>query len=50
MINVLVGLVLLGLLLWAVNQLPLDPAIRQIIRVVAIVAAVYWVLRALGLV
>jgi uncharacterized membrane protein YvlD (DUF360 family) len=47
MISLLIVLVLLGLALWVVEQLPLDPTIVRIIRVVAIVAAVLYVLSAL---
>jgi hypothetical protein len=41
--------VICGLLLWAVMQLPLDPMIRTIIRVVVVVLLVLWLLRAFGL-
>lgn len=46
MIELIVVLVLLGLLLWVVGQLPIDPTIQRIIRVVVIVVAVLYVLSA----
>jgi len=49
MIEILVALVILGLILWVVDQLPLDATIKRIIHVVAIVVAVLWCLQALGL-
>lgn len=48
-VSILVALVVCGLLLWAAMQLPLDPAIKGIIRVVVIVLLVLWLLRAFGL-
>lgn len=48
-VHVIVGLVIAGLILWAVMQLPLDPMIRTIIRVVVVVALVLWLLKAFGL-
>ncbi len=49
-ISILVGLLIIGVLLWAADQLPLDPTIKQIIKVVAIVAVLIWILQSLGLV
>ena len=45
LIDLIIVLVVVGVLLWAVEKLPMDPAIRQIIRVVAIVVVVLWLLR-----
>jgi hypothetical protein len=47
--SVVVALVLAGLVLWAISQFPIDPIIARIIRVVVVVAAVLWLLRAFGL-
>lgn len=41
-VSLIVVLVIVGLLLWAVQQLPLDPTIQRIIQVVAIVGVVLW--------
>ena len=46
LINILVVLVIAGLLLWAISQIPMDPVIAKIIRVVVIVFVciylLYW--------
>lgn len=44
--SIIVALIIAGLFLWAVQQLPLDGTVVQIIRVVIIVALVLWILRA----
>ncbi len=44
LISLLVALVVAGLILWAIAQLPLDATIAQIIRVVVIVLVVLYVL------
>jgi hypothetical protein len=37
-------LLVVGVLLWGLGQLPLDPTIKTIIRVVVIVIALLWVI------
>lgn len=49
LISILVVLILAGLVLWVVMQLPLDPMIKNIARVVVVVAVVLYLLRILGL-
>ncbi len=44
LIQVVVVLVIAGLLLWVVQQIPMDATIARIIRVVVIVAVVLWLL------
>jgi hypothetical protein len=44
LLQILISLVLVGLVLWVVGQIPMDPAIAKIIRVVAIVLVVLWLL------
>ncbi len=44
MIQIMVVLILLGLLLYIVNLLPIDATIKKIIVAVAIVFVVIWVL------
>jgi hypothetical protein len=48
MIDIIVALIVLGLILWVVDQIPIDATIKRIIHVVAIVVAVLWCLQALG--
>jgi len=44
-IMVLIFLVVFGLALWAVNSfLPIDPPIKKLINIVAIVAVVIWLI------
>lgn len=46
LITVIVVLIVVGLLLWLVSQLPIDATIQRIIHVVVIVAVVLWLLQA----
>ena len=48
-INLIVALVLVGLALWVVGQIPMDPVIARILRVVVIVFLVIWLLKVFGL-
>ena len=47
LIGLVIVLVIAGLLLWAVGQIPMDATIAKIIRVVVIVVVVLWLLTAL---
>ena len=47
LISLIVGLVIVGLVLWVLGQLPIDAAIQRIIRVVIIVCVVLWLLSVL---
>ena len=42
LIQILVTLVIVGLILWGVSQIPMDPAIAKVIRVVVIVFVCVW--------
>lgn len=44
LLSIVVALVIVGLILWVVQQIPMDPVIARIIRVVVIVAVVLWLL------
>jgi hypothetical protein len=44
MLQILVALIVLGLLLYVVNLLPIDGTIKKIINAVAIVLVVIWIL------
>jgi len=50
MITLIVALLLAGLLLWAISQIPLDPWILNLIRVVVVIACVLYVLSAFGMI
>lgn len=47
LLYVLMVLVVIGVILWAVQQLPLDATIKRIIWVVAIVFVVLWLVSVL---
>lgn len=48
LVSIILALIVLGVVLWAVGQLPLDPTILTIIRVVAVVGVVLWLVRMVG--
>jgi len=47
LLQVLVALVIVGLLLWIVEQIPMDATIARIIRVIVIVVVCLWLLQLL---
>lgn len=49
LITLIVTLGICGLLVWAVNQIPMDPMIRKIINVVVVVFVCLWLLQQIGL-
>jgi heme A synthase len=49
LVGLIVTIAVLGLLLWAINQIPMEPTIKKILNVVAIVVVCLWVLQAVGL-
>jgi len=49
LISLVVVLIVLGLVLWGVQQLPLDATIKRLIYVVVIIFAVLYLLKAFGL-
>ncbi len=44
LIQIVIALVVVGLVLWVVGQIPMDATIARIIRVVVIVAVCLWLL------
>lgn len=44
LIEIVIVLVIVGLILWVVQQIPMDATIARIIRVVVIVAVCLWLL------
>jgi hypothetical protein len=47
LIQIVVVLLIVGLILWAITQIPMDATIARIIRVVVVVCVVIWLLYAL---
>ncbi len=51
LINLVVALIILGVLLWLVNNyLPMDGKIKQLVNIVVVLGAVIWCLQAFGVV
>lgn len=51
LINVVIMLVVVGILLWAVNNyIPMDGKIKNILNIVVVIAVIFWLLQAFGLV
>lgn len=49
LINLIVTLIVVGLLLWLVNNyIPMDSKIKSILNIVVIIAVVIWLLRMFG--
>lgn len=44
LISLVVALAIVGLILWALSQIPMDPAIARVIRVVVIVVVCIWLI------
>jgi hypothetical protein len=44
LIELLIVLIVVGLALWIIGQIPMDPTIARIIRVVAVVFVCLWLL------
>ncbi len=49
-ISIIVALVIVGLVLYVVDIIPMDGTIKQIIRLIVIIAVVVWLLQAFGLI
>jgi len=47
-ISILITLCIIGVILWGVQQIPMDPTIKRIIVVVAIVLVLLWLLTSLS--
>ena len=51
LINVIITLIVIGVLLWLVNnKLPMDGTIKSIVNLVVIIAVILWLLRSFGLI
>lgn len=49
LISVIVALIVVGLVLYLINMIPMDGTIKQIIRIVVIIAVIVWLLQTFGL-
>jgi len=50
LIGIIVTLVVIGLLLYLIDLIPMDGTIKQIIRIIVIIGVVIWLLQAFGLI
>lgn len=49
LINLIITLIVVGLLLWLVNNyIPMDGKIKSILNVVVVIAVILWLLRMFG--
>lgn len=49
LINLIITLIVVGLLLWLVNNyIPMDAKIKSILNVVVVIAVIIWLLRMFG--
>lgn len=48
LISLIITLIIIGVALYLINLLPMDATIKQIVRVLVILAALLYVLRAFG--
>lgn len=46
LVSILIALIILGAIIYLADLLPIDPTVKTVIKVVAIVAVVIWLLRA----
>lgn len=44
LVSLLVALLIVGVILWGLSQIPMDPAIARVIRVVVIVVVAIWLI------
>jgi hypothetical protein len=50
LLNIIIVLVVVGLVLWLINNyIPMDRKIKSILNVVVLIAVVLWLLQAFGL-
>jgi hypothetical protein len=50
LINILIVLVIVGFLLWLINNyIPMDGKIKKIVNIIVLIVVVIWVLKAFGL-
>ena len=49
-ISIIVALVVVGLLLYLIDIIPMDGTIKQIIRLIVIICVIVWLLQAFGLI
>lgn len=50
LVNVVIALIVVGVILWLINNyVPMDSKIKSILNIVVVIAVILWLLRAFGL-
>lgn len=49
LLTMIIVLIVVGILLWLVDLIPMDVTIKRIIRILVIIVVVLWLLKAIGL-
>lgn len=49
LLTMVIVLIVVGILLWLVDLIPMDATIKRIIRILVIIVVVLWLLKAIGL-
>jgi hypothetical protein len=50
LINILITLIIVGFLLWLINNfIPMDGKIKKIVNIIVLVVVVIWLLKAFGI-
>ncbi len=50
LINVVIALVVVGVILWLINNyVPMDGKIKNILNIVVVIAVIVWLLRSFGI-
>lgn len=50
MLNLIITLIIVGVLLWLVNNyIPMDSKIKSIVNIVIVIAVILWLLRSFGI-
>jgi hypothetical protein len=51
LINLIISLVIVGVILWLINNyIPMDPKIKSILNVVVVIVVILWLLSAFGVI
>ncbi len=49
LITIIITLIVVGVLLWLINYIPMQPTIKKIINAIVVIFAVIWLLKIFGL-
>lgn len=48
-ITIIITLIVVGVLMWLINYIPMQPTIKKIINTIVVILVVLWLLRVFGL-